>query len=196
MTNPVTLDIIRSEHRRLATIITCFVGVLNDIKDREKPSDMGLLSQIVAYLEEFLYRYHHPKEDDYLFRRLKERDAKSAALISRLSDEHNEGRTILHRLRANLKRYLEDNSRERFLAFYNIAMVYRDFEYHHMGTEERELLPLALAHFTDADWRELDAIFSEHDDPVFGERADAKFRDLAANIIHRAPAPHGLGVAG
>jgi hemerythrin-like domain-containing protein len=73
-------------------------------------------------------------------------------------------------------------------------MVYRDFEWYHMGVEEREILPLAEEILSDADWHELDGLFSVHDDPVFGQKPKEDFNTLAVKIISQAPAPHGLRV--
>jgi branched-chain amino acid transport system ATP-binding protein len=74
-----------------------------------------------------------------------------------------------------------------------MAMVYRDFEWYHMGVEEREILPLAEEILTETDWAELDALFTAHDDPVFGRQPQEAFNTLASKIISQAPAPHGLG---
>jgi branched-chain amino acid transport system ATP-binding protein len=189
-----TLDIIRAEHRRLASVLTCFIGVLNDIKDRNLAPDLALFEQVVIYLEAFLYQFHHPKEDEHLFHRVLARSGRSVKkVIQRLEDEHGQGRVLLTLLRKNLDRYRATPNQENFMAFYNMAMVYRDFEWYHMGVEEREILPLAEEILTEADWAELDALFTAHDDPVFGRQPQEEFNTLAAKIINQAPAPHGLG---
>jgi hemerythrin-like domain-containing protein len=188
-----TLKIIRAEHRRLAAVINCFVGVLQEIKDRGHPPELEMFEQVVVYFEQFLYRFHHPKEDEYLFPRLQQRVNDSAEVIQRLENEHVEGKEILIKLRTNLDNYKAQQNEATFEAFYNIAMVYRDFEWHHMGTEERDVLPLAEKSLTEDDWLELDAIFTAHDDPVFGRKQKDEFSDLASRIVNLAPAPHGLG---
>ncbi len=188
-----TLKIIRAEHRRLAAVINCFVGVLQEIKDRNHPPEFEMFEQVVVYFEQFLYRFHHPKEDQYLFPRLLERAKKSAEVIERLESEHEQGKEILVKLRAKLDLYRANPNQDTFDAFYNIAMVYRDFEWHHMGTEEREVLPMAEKELKPSDWVELDAIFTAHEDPVFGRKQKDEFSDLATRIVNLAPAPHGLG---
>jgi hemerythrin-like domain-containing protein len=188
-----TLKIIRAEHRRLAAVINCFVGVLQEIKDRGHPPEYEMFEQVVVYFEQFLYRFHHPKEDEYLFPRLLQRVAESAEVIERLESEHKEGKEILLKLRTNLDNYRRQQDETSFESFYNIAMVYRDFEWHHMGTEEREVLPLAEKSLSESDWAELDGIFTAHEDPVFGRKQKDEFSDLATRIVNLAPAPHGLG---
>jgi hemerythrin-like domain-containing protein len=190
----VTLNIIRAEHRRLASVFNCFIGVLNDIKEHDLAPDLALLEQVVVYLETFLYQFHHPKEDQHLFQRVLARTGQSAnTVIQRLEDEHAHGRVLLALLRKNLERYRATPGQETFMPFYNIAMVYRDFEWYHMGVEERELLPLAQEILTEADWAELGDLFTAHDDPVFGRQPKEAFNTLAAKIFSQAPAPHGFG---
>ena len=188
-----TLKIIRAEHRRLAAVINCFVGVLQEIKDRDHPPEFEMFEQVVVYFEQFLYRFHHPKEDQYLFPRLLERAKDSTEVIQRLESEHEQGKEILVKLRTNLDNYRAHPDQDSFDSFYNIAMVYRDFEWHHMGTEERDVLPLAESALHESDWQELDAIFTAHEDPVFGRKQKEEFSDLATRIVNLAPAPHGLG---
>jgi hemerythrin-like domain-containing protein len=188
-----TLNIIRAEHRRLASVINCFIGVLDDVKDHDLSPDLTLFEQVVVYLETFLYQFHHPKEDEYLFQRMLAHCGKHyRKTIQRLEEEHAQGKVLLSLLRKNLDLYRKNTDQEAFMAFYNIAMVYRDFEWFHMGVEEREILPLAEEILTEADWAELDSVFTVHDDPVFGQLPKEGFNRLAAKIISQAHAPYGL----
>src|SRR5207249_9744958 len=46
---------------------------------------------MLHYIDAFPERFHHPKEDAYLFRRLRERDPSAGELLDRLETEHEEG---------------------------------------------------------------------------------------------------------
>ena len=63
----------------------------------------------------------------------------------------------------------------------------------HMRTEERELLPVAQQHLTDADWVQLNAAFQLHIDPLAGGERDVSYDRLFARIVMRTPAPIGVG---
>ncbi|MBS0508311.1 MAG: ATP-binding cassette domain-containing protein, partial [Proteobacteria bacterium] len=63
----------------------------------------------------------------------------------------------------------------------------------HIRCEEKDALPLARAHLTQADWAEVDQAFLNNDDPLFGERAREEFRELFHRIASLAPESVGLG---
>jgi hypothetical protein len=64
----------------------------------------------------------------------------------------------------------------------------------HMRLEESIILPQAIQHLTDADWKELDAAFEQNTDPLNGKYArDPVYDRLYSRIVSTAPAPIGLG---
>lgn len=187
-----TTTIIRNEHRRLAAVIHCLTGVLDDIEQRGLEPDFELFESVLEYLESFLYRYHHPKEDSHLFPALRRRSPEAEAVLEKLEAEHARGPKLLGRLRETLQRYREQGP-DGYAAFRDAVREYHDFEWQHMGTEEREVLPLAERTLTPEDWAALDATFTSHDDPVFGDEPRAAFGRLLSSIVAHAPSPHGLG---
>lgn len=70
---------------------------------------------------------------------------------------------------------------------------YIEFQRHHIGIEERSIIPAATAKFTAADWEKVNAAFADNEDPMFGRRPKAEYDRLFSKIAHLAPAPHGLG---
>ena len=61
-----------------------------------------------------------------------------------------------------------------------------------MGREEKELLPLAEKCLTVGDWKEIDAAFSGHTDPLLREAPTEDYRKLFRRIVNLAPPPSGL----
>ena len=70
---------------------------------------------------------------------------------------------------------------------------YIDSYLKHMHVEEADVLPAARAHFSEADWDELDAAFAANRDPLTGHEASDEYRPLFQKILMSAPAPIGLG---
>jgi len=64
-----------------------------------------------------------------------------------------------------------------------------------MGSEEKEVLPLAERHLTVGDWEAIDAAFTGHTDPLFGEAPTGDCHKLFQRILNLAPPPIGLGPA-
>jgi branched-chain amino acid transport system ATP-binding protein len=64
-----------------------------------------------------------------------------------------------------------------------------------MRVEEDTLIPLAREHLTADDWKEIEAAFAGHSDPLFGAEAEAEYNNLFRRIVNIAPPPIGLGPA-
>ena len=187
-----SLRIIRDEHAGYRSVMHCLEGVVRDIEAGRIEPDFVLLEAVLEYFSGFLGRLHHPKEDDHLFRLLRGRHPPADALLAELEAEHVLGGQLGRTLAAATARYREEGLAA-FPAFRDALTGYLRFERNHMRREEDEILPLAEAHLTPADWAEIDASFLDHDDPVFGDKPRDEFRGLLAAIAARAPAPHGYG---
>ncbi len=189
---PEALGIIRQEHRRLAAVMQCVEAVVHDIEAGRGQPDFELLHAVLAYLETFLYAFHHPKEDQYLFPALRRRAAGIDATLDELEEQHSRGEVLLHGLTESLAVY-EQRGAPALEDFAHALEAYHAFEWAHMRKEEVEVLRVAEQALQAEDWRELDAAFTAHDDPLFGDAPSAHFRRLFSEIANRTPAPHGLG---
>ena len=78
------IQIIEDEHRSLAAVLHGLLYLVREIQVRGEPPDFELLGAMLNYIEAFPERFHHPKEDAYLFRKLRERDPSPAALLDQL----------------------------------------------------------------------------------------------------------------
>jgi hypothetical protein len=62
-----------------------------------------------------------------------------------------------------------------------------------MRAEEQQVLPLARKFLSAGDWKEIDAAFLGHSDPMLGAEEGAKYDALFARIVNLAPPPIGVG---
>lgn len=187
-----TLRILRDEHRTLAAVLLGLRSLVRDIRSGRIGPDFRLLGAMLYYIDIFPERFHHPKEDAYLFRLLRLRSHAAQALIERLEDEHRAGQRRIRELFQALTRYEQGGAPELY-AFCDLAESYVDFELAHMRSEETELLPLAEQQLLAQDWEEIDAAFLDHADPLFGASAADGFRQLFSRIVNLAPPPIGVG---
>ena len=187
------LWIIRDEHARIAAVLSCLRGMLANMETLEGKPDFDLLHAMLDYMDSFVNTFHHPKEDRYLFKALHRRHPEAGAIIDELQKQHVQGAENLDGVRAALKAY-ERDGKAAFDAFRKKALHYVEFEKNHALTEEEKIFPLAEKHLTDEDWAELDAVFTAHNDPLFGDELKKEFEKLTIEIANRAPAPHGLNV--
>ena len=159
----------------------------------DKPN-FDLLGAMVYYIDAFPERFHHPKEDEYLFRLLRIRFPDSAEVLDRLKQEHRAGAEKIRTLEQALARYQQGGAGE-FSNFLAAVEAYAAFHWAHMKTEEHVVLPMAEKHLTAGDWESIDAAFLGHTDPMLGVEASAKYEELFRRITWLAPAPIGLGPA-
>ena len=187
-----TIEIIKSEHRRMAAMLDCLSVLLEDVEKGKTRPDFGLFDAILNYIESFLYRFHHPKENKHLFRLLRKRAAEIGDVLDEMEAQREQGAEFAKRLRESLDDYKKQGN-VGLKPFAEAAAVYGKFEWQHTGVEEKQVLPTARERLTDDDKAELDAVFTAHQDPVFGDARREEFERLYTEILNRTPAPHGLG---
>jgi hemerythrin-like domain-containing protein len=188
------IRIIQDEHRSLAAVLHGMLYLVHEIRDRGAKPDFDVLGAMVYYIDAFPERFHHPKEDEYLFARLRLRHPEAAPLLDRLEMGHRVGAQKIRALEQALTRYQQGGAIE-FSSFLGAVEGYAAFHWDHMRTEEKELLPLAEKHLTAADWEAIDAAFLGHADPLLGVEAGSGFEALFTRIANLAPPPIGVGPA-
>ena len=78
------IGIIRDEHRSLAAVMHAWMHALADAREAGKAVDATLMRAIVSYVQQFPVKLHHPKEEEHLFRRLRERTTHCNTLLDEL----------------------------------------------------------------------------------------------------------------
>ena len=186
------IGIIRDEHRSLGAVLHGMLYLIREIRYAGADPNFEVFHAMLYYIDAFPERFHHPKEDAYLFKLLRLRHPDAAPLIDRLHAEHAIGAEKIRRLEQALVRYEQGGAAE-FAGFAEAVAAYAAFHYSHMRAEEDELIPLARRHLTPADWEEIDAAFAGNTDPLFGTKASAQYADLFRQIVNLAPPPIGVG---
>jgi hemerythrin-like domain-containing protein len=189
-----SIRIIQDEHRSLAAVTHGMLYLVHDIRDRGTEANFDLLGAMIYYIDTVPERFHHPKEDQYLFRLLRIRHSDAAPLLDRLEMEHRVGAEKIRTLEQALARYQQGGAAE-FPAFLAAVEAYAEFHWKHMRAEENEVLPLARKHLLAGDWEAIDAAFLGHNDPLFGVEAGVAYEAVFRRIVNLAPPPIGVGPA-
>ena len=98
------IRIIHDEHRSLAAVLHGMLYLVNAIRSRGMKPDFKVLGAMVYYIDAFPERYHHPKEDRYLFALLRARCPAARGVLSRLEEEHRAGAEKIRALEQALAR--------------------------------------------------------------------------------------------
>lgn len=184
------LNIISQDHSNMWRLAITIDHVATDI-EQGTPVEAAFFNAAFDYIDQFVDRFHHPKEDDYLFRLLRLRSAEAADILDQLQLEHREGPDNLAALRARVNAAAAGQ-----LSGAQIATDLRNYTAilkNHIRTEEKTVLPLARNSLIASDWAEINQAFLDNSDPVFGEKAQAEFRQLYHRVVSLAPESVGLG---
>ncbi len=179
------IGIIRDEHRSLAAVLHAWQHLFKDAQAKAIRPDAALMQAMIRYIQDFPVALHHPKEDDYLFRKLRERTAAANPELEELEHQHVRDAQQVAELAALVERYaageIESTELERSVSAYAQSI------WEHMGREEGVILPLAQRYLTDDDWIEINEAFQKNRDPRFGGDTDAEFKRLFSRIVNLAP---------
>lgn len=188
------ISIIRAEHRALGAVINNIKAMLLEVQAERMIMDFRLFWAMVYYIDAFPDRLHHPKEDDWLFARLKQRTQLADSLIHALQSQHRAEPAMLAGMRRDLGNF-EAGVPGSVDALLATVANYADFTWKHLRAEENELLPLAEAHLLVSDWDAIAQAFAQNADPLVGSADNELFDALFHDIVNRTPAPLGLGAA-
>jgi hemerythrin-like domain-containing protein len=142
--------------------------------------DWDLLADIAEYCLDYPDRYHHPKED-LVYRKVHERNAERAKGAGRLIAQHAKLAAEAQAFAKSLAaiRSEAEVPRDRLTALlFDFVETYRA----HMAMEEEFFFPAADMTLTAADWHTIRAEAARFD-PLFGDQAHDRFRNLRAEIL-------------
>ena len=91
------IRIIVNEHRALAAVLHGMLYLVHEIRDHDEKPDFNLFGAMIYYIDSFPERFHHPKEDQYLYRVRGEFVVKRPSVCERSHD--NAGATHIYRVR-------------------------------------------------------------------------------------------------
>ena len=179
------IAIIKAEHKSLGTVLHTMQALLSRIAAGHIAADFGLLAAALYYIDDFPERCHHPKEDEYLFKRLRLRTVEFDAVLDRLQTEHVRSGAAVSDLHRALVLY-QGGAPEGLRLFISAVDSYFAETREHFATEER-LLASAREVLNEEDWALIAWAFAANDDPLFGNNQRLEFSQLYHRIMLLAP---------
>jgi hemerythrin-like domain-containing protein len=185
------LRVISSEHRSIASVLSGLSHFAERGVAGKKVPDAAVFRAMLHYLDLFAERMHHPKEDAYLFARLRRRTLLAHDVLDRLQEDHFYGAAALRSLEHAFLRY-EEGGAPFFADFAREVRRYVAFHREHMRIEETFIFPLAELELTEEDWRALETAFSANQDPLASLDQAHDLEVLFTRIVTITPAPIGV----
>ena len=186
----IGLSIIKEEHRAIAVVIHGLNFYLKEIMQGKLQPDFPLFHAIFQYMQEFPHQLHHPKEEKYLFAKVRARTREADAVLAQLEHDHEMERTGVKTIQDALDKY-EKYGASAFDEFQHIVAVYTDRAFKHIHVEEEELFPIALRALSEDDWKAINDAFRNNKDPLIDNETKHHFREMFSNIISMAPSMLG-----
>lgn len=177
MSDPTALW--HAEHANFSRLLDLLEQQLARFHEGEQP-DYGLMLDAITYLREGPDRFHHPRED-VMFAQLARRDPSMRIPINRLLQEHRVIAVAGEELRARLEDVVAGSVVAR-ATLEAAAAVYLTYYRHHLGTQERDVLPRAAQALTPQDWKAISSVIEPGPDPLFGEPPAERYRGLRARL--------------
>ncbi|HMO45684.1 MAG TPA: universal stress protein [Rubrivivax sp.] len=184
------IGIIRDEHRSLAAVMHAWMQALAAAHQAGAPADAVQMRGIVRYLQDFPVALHHPKEEQYLFKRLRERTDAFDAELDELQRQHERDEQLVAELAAHVEVLERCNDAVAATAatrtLDEAVQAYARFLWEHLGREEGVILPAAQRHLQEGDWIEIDRAFQQNRELTKDGEADRTYRQLFSRIVNRA----------
>ncbi|MBK6980963.1 MAG: hemerythrin domain-containing protein [Betaproteobacteria bacterium] len=165
------VSIIRGEHLAFATALHALERYLAPAIEQGLKPNHDLFGTILAYIERFTDRFHHPKEDEHLFRSVRARTDRADAALLDLQHDHATGAARLQTLHESLRR-AQSGSGADLADFAGRLRRYIAGQEAHMRKEHEIVIPIARETLTPGDWEMVDLAFRDNRDPLFGTGPD------------------------
>lgn len=173
------ISVIQDKHHSLAAVLHELKRHVAEVSNAGAAPDFDLLQAALHYIRDFPETLHHPKEENYLFSKLRQRTNEVDHVLLELQAEHAVGPQYFANLEDALRRFTSDGDAASFLSKIG---KYADFQFRHMRTEERVVIPAARTFLTKADWIDVAKTFIENDDPCFAYEQSQAFRKAFSTI--------------
>jgi hemerythrin-like domain-containing protein len=181
----IAISTIKLEHRSLGMVLHVLQDLLRKVAAGHVVADFGVFATALYYIDDFPERCHHPKEDEYLFKRLRLRTSEFDAVLDQLQTEHARSAITVAGLHRALVHY-QGGAAEGLRLFKAAVDSYAADMRSHFRQED-DLMACAGAVLTDEDWELIAWAFTTNDDPLFGDNLRLEFSQLYHRIMRLVP---------
>jgi nucleotide-binding universal stress UspA family protein len=178
------VDVIRDEHRSLATVLHAWLRLLDQCDRHGAAADTDLMRAMAHYITEVPLALHQPREHDYLFLVLRGRTASVHAELDELERQHERERAMAEALGDMVERY--DRGQVTLAQLRGVVETYARFMWEHMGRVEGVILPVAQRYLTEADWNDIQSAATRPHGSLPRGETQAAWRQLFSRIAHLA----------
>jgi hemerythrin-like domain-containing protein len=180
------VEVILREHEQLAIVNWAMQEFVDRLGRGGETQGLMVFRAMLYYIREYPQQVHHPKEDQFLFGRLRVRTHELDHVIDRLEYQHAQGDMQVRELEHALTRF-ELVSDTACASLKRLVNDYVEFSSSHRRVEEDLILPAAQRFLTKEDWDEVNAAFGANRDPFDGVKLEEDLHKLFTMIVKTVP---------
>lgn len=182
-----TIEILVQDHKNLARLLKALERQVL-LFEQTGDADFDIVRGVVDYCLSYPDLCHHPKED-VVMRSLLARDPRAASVIGDLEEEHRKLGEATRNFASALHQLVSagvahsNGGNGPGVWFGDTARSFLEAYWRHMDMEETLFFPIALKELSDADWEAVDREVERMVDPLFGGRAEERFKVLRNELL-------------
>ena len=171
------LSILHGEHVAYATALKNLSNQLDRARTHSSRQSLDIVDTGLRFIDTFIDHFHHPKEDEFLFRALRRRTNEADYVLRDLQFEHAYAGQVLAELKSALN-LAKGGDPAQIAHLAELMERHMNAQFAHMECEESVIFPLAQRVLNEADWRDIDRAFRANRDPLFSVQTSHKFGAL------------------
>jgi nucleotide-binding universal stress UspA family protein/hemerythrin-like domain-containing protein len=176
---------IHNEHLSIGAVVDGLQHLVKQYRTAQRTPDFKLLYAMLFYINSFSEKLHHPKEERYLFAKLKQRTREMDDVIGQLESEHARELELVEDLRSSIAAY-EGGDENGLALFSGSVESFAEHLWAHIHLEEKVLIPAAESHLLNSDWSEIARAFGENGDPCFATDSVMSYKKLFSQVMNLA----------
>jgi len=164
------------EHRGLRQLLALLQCKLQRLEQGDSP-DFNLIEDTINYIENYLERYHHPKED-IIYQYIIKHNLDSQGKFAKAVKEHSTFKQLTQPLRTTLQSILLDIIIPNEVSAHQLK-TFIEAQQSHVDYEDNYIFPLIEQSLSDKQWAEISLLIPKQEaDPLFGEHVHAEYNAL------------------
>jgi hemerythrin-like domain-containing protein len=175
---------LRRDHGEIEQVLRVLEQECDKFRRAERP-DYDLLREVIDYLQSFLDKYYHPKEDLMLNLLARTGSVTCARILDDIAGERATAASNLQQLTGALGDILNEQRVLRQV-FDDAACRFIQHERRQIEIEEGQLFPEALAVLTPADWADIHARLREEKASPRAHQLEEQLRAQRGWIVREA----------